>query len=78
MEYCEFGDLQKYMSEHGGLPEEETRDIAAQLAEGLHFMHSEEFAHRDLKPRVKHETLYVINATNGGSIEYLDQIASTS
>ena len=52
MEYCEFGDLHKYMQDHGRLPEEESREIAAQLAEGLHFMHSENFAHRDLKPRV--------------------------
>lgn len=53
MEYCEFGDLQKYMNRHGALPDEDVRQIIAQLAEGLHFMHSEGFAHRDFKPRVK-------------------------
>ena len=52
MEYCKFGDLQKYISENGKLPEGETCEIITQLTEGLHFMHSEGFAHRDLKPRV--------------------------
>ena len=81
MEYCEFGDLHKYMQDHGRLPEQETREIAAQLAEGLQFMHSENFAHRDLKPRVSIDFLCMIEAsyvTNRNSIEHLDQVASAS
>ncbi|KAH6876349.1 kinase-like domain-containing protein [Thelonectria olida] len=48
MEYLQHGDLQKHLAV--AFPEEEAKQIASQLAEGLFFMHDNGFAHRDLKP----------------------------
>lgn len=50
MEYIPLGDLQKYMVQP--LAEDEAQLITLQLLEGLDFMHSHGFAHRDLKPQV--------------------------
>lgn len=52
MEYFPLGDLQRHMSENPPMAEEDAREITYQVLEGLHFMHQEEFAHRDLKPGV--------------------------
>ncbi|KAL2823638.1 kinase-like domain-containing protein [Aspergillus cavernicola] len=52
MEYLRLGDLQKYLGRP--LPESEGQKIAFQLLEALQFMHNNGFAHRDLKPAVKH------------------------
>ncbi|CAH0033640.1 unnamed protein product [Clonostachys rhizophaga] len=48
MEYIEKGDLQSYLVRP--FPEEEVKQIAFQLLEGLEYMHENGFAHRDLKP----------------------------
>jgi serine/threonine protein kinase len=53
MEYLEFGDLEDYLSKAPQLPEPEAKEITFQILEGLHFMHKNEFAHRDLKPAVR-------------------------
>ena len=56
MEFCELGDLGKYIYKYsaaGHLPEGEVKTIAHQLAEGLSYMHEGDFAHRDLKPQVR-------------------------
>lgn len=50
MEYLPEGDLHKYLSTP--LPEKEGQHIISQILEGLHFMHDNGFAHRDLKPAV--------------------------
>ncbi|ETS76168.1 hypothetical protein PFICI_11555 [Pestalotiopsis fici W106-1] len=50
MEYCPNGDLQNYLLKHVRLPESDTQEIISQVVQGLHFMHEEGFAHRDLKP----------------------------
>ena len=48
MEYLSHGDLHKYLG--SPLPEKEGQLIVSQIVEGLHFMHDNRFAHRDLKP----------------------------
>lgn len=55
MEYLSEGDLHKYLS--SPLPEKEGQQIVLQVLEGLHFMHENGFAHRDLKPAVSLATL---------------------
>ena len=50
MEYLPLGDLSRYLKQP--IPETEAQDITRQLAEGLVFMHTLGFAHRDLKPKV--------------------------
>lgn len=50
MEYLDHGDLQRYLTQP--LPEVESIQIISQILEGLHLMHENGFAHRDLKPGV--------------------------
>ncbi|KAL1859507.1 hypothetical protein Daus18300_009652 [Diaporthe australafricana] len=50
MEYCEHGDLNKYIKSRGKLTEKETKDITWQVLGGLSLMHEAKFAHRDIKP----------------------------
>ncbi|KAH6871776.1 kinase-like domain-containing protein [Thelonectria olida] len=50
MEYCEHGDLKKYVADVGTLPEDQAQDIASQILGALTLMHEEGIAHRDLKP----------------------------
>lgn len=52
MEYCEFGDLQGYLSSMPPLLETEAQVIIFQTLEGVRYMHDNNFAHRDLKPGV--------------------------
>ncbi|KAK7224307.1 hypothetical protein V2G26_012310 [Clonostachys chloroleuca] len=54
MEYCELGDLDKYLSNpincpDRRLPESEVHEISSQILEALDIMHRESFCHRDLK-----------------------------
>jgi serine/threonine protein kinase len=65
MEYCELGDLQRYLSRYdlcprGFLPESQVREIASQLLNALLMMHEEKFAHRDLKPAVSKNMIILI------------------
>ena len=50
MEFFEHGDLQAFMGRP--FPEAEAVRITKQVLEGLVFMHDNQFAHRDLKPKV--------------------------
>ena len=50
MEFFSEGDLSRYLG--SPFPEQEAQSIAAQILEGLQFMHRHNFAHRDLKPDV--------------------------
>lgn len=53
MEYVPLGDLEKNLPPNAeGLKEGEIREISTQILEGLKIMHFEQFAHRDLKPKV--------------------------
>lgn len=56
MEYCEHGDLNKYIKSVGRLTEKETKDIIWQVLGGLSLMHEANFAHRDIKPAVSLRT----------------------
>ena len=53
MEYCEHGDLKKYLADVKTVPEEQAREIASQILGALTSMHETGFAHRDLKPAVR-------------------------
>ncbi len=53
MEFVPLGNLHKnVVTNLGGIPENEARDIAEQIPLGLEITHTESFAYRDLKPRV--------------------------
>src|SRR5262245_57726370 len=53
MEYCEHGDLKKYLLEIKVLPEDQVKDIAYQVLGGVALMHEVGFANRDIKPAVR-------------------------
>lgn len=50
MEYCEHGDLKRYLADVKTLPENQVHEIAPQILGALASMHESGFAHRDLKP----------------------------
>jgi serine/threonine protein kinase len=50
MEYCPNGDLHHYLSDKQKLPPAEAQQLTYQILDGLHQMHENGFAHRDLKP----------------------------
>jgi serine/threonine protein kinase len=52
MEYCRHGDLHHYLTNHRFLPAADVQQLTYQVLEGLHQMHQNDFAHRDLKPGV--------------------------
>jgi len=52
MEYLQYGDLGDYLSVVSPLLEPEAQQVTFQILEGLSFMHENDSAHRDLKPRV--------------------------
>lgn len=52
MEHFPAGDLQTYIDKHPRLPEDQCGCITSQILTGLHLMHREGFAHRDIKPSV--------------------------
>lgn len=57
MEYCRYGDLSKYLKLHRSLPVDQVQHLAHQIVEGLHQMHQNDFAHRDLKPGVSQDLI---------------------
>lgn len=50
MEYPEIGDLFTYLYHKPSLPEDEAKEIAYQILDGLNMMHENGFSHRNLKP----------------------------
>jgi serine/threonine protein kinase len=67
MEYCPRGDLRRYLNQRI-LPAEEAQNLTYQILEGLHQMHENNFAHRDLKPGVS--TIYISSNYLLISLEY--------
>lgn len=61
MEFMPLGDLEHNVREienstsqtESSLPEEDVQEITRQILEGLNIMHTQGFAHRDLKPQVR-------------------------
>ena len=55
MEFFPLGDLHRCLQETPGhrLQEEDAQMIVSQIIEGVNFMHTNRFAHRDLKPSVR-------------------------
>jgi len=49
-EFCNSGDLSKYMETKKNIPEAEALDILGQMVKGLHELILREIAHRDIKP----------------------------
>jgi len=53
MEYFEHGTLLDYMKDLSNpLPEDDAGEITKQLLQGVAIMHTNKYAHRDLKPSV--------------------------
>jgi serine/threonine protein kinase len=59
MEYCLLGDLHHYLLQEQ-LSIAETQQLTYQILEGLHQMHENDFAHRDLKHGVSVLPKYMI------------------
>lgn len=52
MEYCEHGDLRKYLQTVKTMPEDEVKVVASQVLGALEMMHEAGYTHRDVKPAV--------------------------
>ena len=50
MEYCQRGELFRYIVDHGMMSETEVRRMFKQICSALAFVHDHHIAHRDLKP----------------------------
>eukprot|EP00735_Rhodelphis_limneticus_P003810 TRINITY_DN15331_c0_g1::TRINITY_DN15331_c0_g1_i1::g.22718::m.22718 TRINITY_DN15331_c0_g1::TRINITY_DN15331_c0_g1_i1::g.22718 ORF type:complete len:758 (+),score=47.65,sp/F4JBP3/ATG1B_ARATH/46.86/2e-80,Pkinase/PF00069.20/9.6e-77,Pkinase_Tyr/PF07714.12/1.2e-47,DUF3543/PF12063.3/1.9e-09,Kdo/PF06293.9/7.9e-05,APH/PF01636.18/4.4e+02,APH/PF01636.18/0.2,MIT/PF04212.13/1.3e+03,MIT/PF04212.13/0.49,Kinase-like/PF14531.1/1.8e+03,Kinase-like/PF14531.1/0.28,ABC1/PF03109.11/0.34,DUF605/PF04652.11/11 TRINITY_DN len=51
LEFCNLGDLSRYIKKHGPLSEDKTRELLRQLSSGLEVLHNQNVIHRDLKPQ---------------------------
>jgi len=51
MEYCDGGDLHRFIRKHGRLSVDTARHFMHQLGEGMRYLWSKSLIHRDLKPQ---------------------------
>lgn len=54
MDYFPAGDLGTYLRDRPPLSEAYTQEVIGQVLQGLALMHKTGFAHRDIKPQVRH------------------------
>jgi serine/threonine protein kinase len=77
MEYCDLGDLHHYLGQNPPLSVADTQQLTYQIIEGLHQMHENDFAHRDLKPGVSINTIYKLRKRALTLPEHPHQINAT-
>ncbi|XP_018393602.1 PREDICTED: testis-specific serine/threonine-protein kinase 3 isoform X2 [Cyphomyrmex costatus] len=70
MRYADNGDLLDFVKCNGVVPEQQSRLWFRQMASGLHYLHSKNIAHRDLKFCMDHEGRRVLSQTYCGSAAY--------
>jgi serine/threonine-protein kinase ULK/ATG1 len=68
VEYCQGGDLNKYIKKNTRLSENLSLNFLAQLTEGLFFLHEKNFIHRDLKPA----NVLLTEASEGATLKLAD------
>ena len=51
LEYCDGGDLYKYIKKNGKISEMHTKYFFIKIGKGLYFLHQNNLIHRDLKPQ---------------------------
>jgi len=50
MDYCEDGNVQSYVEQHGAMTEGAVQSLGSQLLRGVNCLHRKRVVHRDLKP----------------------------
>lgn len=68
LEYCGGGDLQLFIRKNKRLEEPVARRFLIQLARGLHYLHSEDIIHRDIKP----QNLLLSESSSNAVIKFAD------
>lgn len=64
-DYCQRGDLSKFLNEYGGFSEEWSKQIIAEIIVGISMLHACGIIYNDLKPEN-------ILMTNNGHIKFTD------
>lgn len=73
LELCENGSLAEFLAKHKTCPYDVTRHFAAQILNGLEYLHSKNFIHRDLKPsNVLITKTYDLKLTDFGTAKIFD------
>ena len=68
MEYCEGGDLLKYVIDEGKLSQERTTAVLKQVGEALMFLHKNKIIHRDIKP----ENVMLTDTSPNSTVKLID------